>query len=48
VPEGKGWRVAGRENWVVAKWRGVEKCSRECVSERGLRFSGGGDGLPGT
>ena len=27
VPEGKGIRVQGREKWVWAKWRGVEKCS---------------------
>jgi len=36
VPEGKGMRVQGREKWVRAKWRGVEKCSVGTVRERGL------------
>lgn len=29
-------RVQGREKWVRAKWRGVEKCSVGTVRERGL------------
>ena len=27
VPEGKGIRLALREKYLTAKWRGVEKCS---------------------
>lgn len=41
VPEGKGIRVQGREKWVWAKWRGVEKCSVGMVREWGL-FGGVG------
>lgn len=31
VPEGKGIRLASREKYLTAKWRGVEKCSEDNV-----------------
>lgn len=31
VPEGKGIRLASREKYLTAKWRGVEKCSVDDV-----------------
>ncbi len=33
-------RVQGREKWVMAKWRGVEKCSVGTVREWGVLWGG--------
>ncbi len=44
VPEGKGIRVQGREKWVCAKWRGVEKCSGDVREEE----VGDDSGMGGT